>query len=211
MKLINPILLTLNNTLHIKADNLEPVEVDSSCVDGILLSIDHKIPQFSLSEGINISELSDRIEVRDTEIDVNERKELFHKMHPNKTVADFAHKKGQTTNSIQSQFHNIFDEANVPTNKLKAFLLPEKEDKCDGKCVPNECLCEWEDMTKEQVKAEALPSITEKYGKSFEKSYTIEEIEKAINGVKLVPHYDEILKIIKKQILNNLKKLTNTY
>lgn len=63
MKLINPILLTLNNTLHIKADNLEPVEVDSSCVDGILLSIDHKIPQFSLSEGINISELSDRIEL----------------------------------------------------------------------------------------------------------------------------------------------------
>ena len=207
----NLTLISINNTLHIKADNLEPVEVDSSCVDGILLSIDHKIPQFSLSEGINISELSDRIEVRDTEIDVNERKELFHKMHPNKTVADFAHKKGQTTNSIQSQFHNIFDEANVPTNKLKAFLLPEKEDKCDGKCVPNECLCEWEDMTKEQVKAEALPSITEKYGKSFEKSYTIEEIEKAINGVKLVPHYDEILKIIKKQILNNLKKLTNTY
>lgn len=41
--------------------------------------------------------------------------------------------------------------------------------------------------------------------------YPIEEIEKAINGVKLVPHYDEILKIIKKQILNNLKKLTNTY
>ena len=220
MKLINPILLTLNNTLHIKADNLEPVEVDSSCVDELEEIIIKKwssdrITSLTfdnyLKEGINISELSDRIEVRDTEIDVNERKELFHKMHPNKTVADFAHKKGQTTNSIQSQFHNIFDEANVPTNKLKAFLLPEKEDKCDGKCVPNECLCEWEDMTKEQVKAEALPSITEKYGKSFEKSYTIEEIEKAINGVKLVPHYDEILKIIKKQILNNLKKLTNTY
>lgn len=172
MKLINPILLTLNNTLHIKADNLEPVEVDSSCVDGILLSIDHKIPQFSLSEGINISELSDRIEVRKI----------------------YVHKRESLNNFV-----------------YRAFLLPEKEDKCDGKCVPNECLCEWEDMTKEQVKAEALPSITEKYGKSFEKSYTIEEIEKAINGVKLVPHYDEILKIIKKQILNNLKKLTNTY
>jgi hypothetical protein len=33
MKLQNPTLITLNNTLHIKADNLEPVEVDSSCVD----------------------------------------------------------------------------------------------------------------------------------------------------------------------------------
>ena len=167
MKYKNLTLITINNTLHIKADNLEPVEVDSSCVDGILLSIDHKIPQFSLSEGINISELSDRIQ--------------------------------------------IVRDVNCPVGSPKAFLLPEKEDKCDGKCVPNECLCEWEDMTKEQVKAEALPSITEKYGKSFEKSYTIEEIEKAINGVKLVPHYDEILKIIKKQILNNLKKLTNTY
>jgi len=176
MKLINPILLTLNNTLHIKADNLEPVEVDSSCVDELEEIIIKKwssdrITSLTfdnyLKEGINILELSDMIQ--------------------------------------------IVRDVNCPLGSPKAFLLHEKEDKCDGKCVPNECLCEWEDMTKEQVKAEALPSITEKYGKSFEKSYTIEEIEKAINGVKLVPHYDEILKIIKKQILNNLKKLTNTY
>lgn len=149
MKLINPILLTLNNTLHIKADNLEPVEVDSSCVDGILLSIDHKIPQFSLSEGINISELSDRIQ--------------------------------------------IVRDVNCPVGSPKAFLIPEKEDKETIKTFT---------ITQTELTGVLINGV---------RYYPIEEIEKAINGVKLVPHYDEILKIIKKQILNNLKKLTNTY
>ena len=149
MKLINPILLTLNNTLHIKADNLEPVEVDSSCVDGILLSIDHKIPQFSLSEGINISELSDRIQ--------------------------------------------IVRDVNCPVGSPKAFLIPEKEDKETIKTFK---------ITQTELTGVLINGV---------RYYPIEEIEKAINGVKLVPHYDEILKIIKKQILNNLKKLTNTY
>jgi hypothetical protein len=72
MKLINPILLTLNNTLHIKADNLEPVEVDSSCVDELEEIIIKKwssdrITSLTfdnyLKEGINISELSDRIQI----------------------------------------------------------------------------------------------------------------------------------------------------
>lgn len=145
----NLTLISINNTLHIKADNLEPVEVDSSCVDGILLSIDHKIPQFSLSEGINISELSDRIQ--------------------------------------------IVRYVNCPVGSPKAFLIPEKEDKETIKTFT---------ITQTELTGVLINGV---------RYYPIEEIEKAIDGVKLVPHYDEILKIIKKQILNNLKKLTNTY
>lgn len=67
----NLTLITLNNVLHIKADNLEPVEVDSSCVDEIrelvyikfYLSFNLLFNNY-LKKGINISELSDRIEVR---------------------------------------------------------------------------------------------------------------------------------------------------
>ena len=70
----NLTLITLNNTLHIKADNLEPVEVDSSCIDNLIddvwfekrkTRLINEIPNaINLMEGINISELSDRIEVR---------------------------------------------------------------------------------------------------------------------------------------------------
>lgn len=159
MKYKNLTLITINNTLHIKADNLEPVEVDSSCADelsdlvfkGTKWFIKGKTnDKYYLQKGVDISELSDRIEVRKI----------------------YVHKRESLNNFV-----------------YRAFLLPEKEDKCDGKCVPNECLCEWEDMTKEQVKAEALPSITEKYGKSFEKSYTIEEIKETLR--KYIKHVDD--------------------
>ena len=158
MKLINPILLTLNNTLHIKADNLEPVEVDSSCVDELEEIIIKKwssdrITSLTfdnyLKEGINISELSDRIQ--------------------------------------------IVRDVNCPVGSPKAFLIPEKEDKETIKTFT---------ITQTELTGVLINGV---------RYYPIEEIEKAINGVKLVPHYDEILKIIKKQILNNLKKLTNTY
>lgn len=79
MKLINPILITLNNTLHIKADNLDKeIEVDSSCVDKLIddvwlekrkTRLLNEIPNaINLMEGINISELSDRIELREERI-----------------------------------------------------------------------------------------------------------------------------------------------
>ena len=63
-----------------------------------------------------------------------------------------------------------------------AFILPEKKEvECDGKCAPNECLCEWEDMSEEQIKPEALPSLQAKYKGTLEKLYSIEQIEKATN------------------------------
>jgi len=82
MKLINPILITLHNTLHIKADNLEPVEVDSSCLDELSEIVYNKTKyqskhpsiNYYLLEGINISELSDMIEVR--KIYVHKRESL---------------------------------------------------------------------------------------------------------------------------------------
>ena len=74
MKLQNPILITLNNTLHIKADNLEPVEVDSSCVReleteaGFIFGRTETLTlrgfYDAICKGLGISELSDRIEVR---------------------------------------------------------------------------------------------------------------------------------------------------
>lgn len=73
MKYKNLTLITINNTIHIKADNLEPVEVDSSCVDYLTYLAFKDIkwyihgitnPKYYLHKGINISELSDRIEVR---------------------------------------------------------------------------------------------------------------------------------------------------
>lgn len=167
MKLINPILLTLNNTLHIKADNLEPVEVDSSCTSEIrkLSQIKYKKAfgtrigeieyYYALNDiGISIQELSDRIEVRKI----------------------YVHKRESLNNFV-----------------YRAFLLPEKEDKETIKTFT---------ITQTELTGVLINGV---------RYYPIEEIEKAINGVKLVPHYDEILKIIKKQILNNLKKLTNTY
>lgn len=71
----NLTLITLNNVLHIKADNLEPVEVDSSCKSQLLtLAFNvgkHTINTFYVlkeGQGINISELSDRIEVREIKV-----------------------------------------------------------------------------------------------------------------------------------------------
>ncbi len=88
MKLINPILITLNNTLHIKADNLDKeIEVDSSCVDKLIddvwlekrkTRLLNEIPNaINLMEGINISELSDRIEVNNTVLDIVDEKWVY--------------------------------------------------------------------------------------------------------------------------------------
>lgn len=73
--------------------------------------------------------------------------------------------------------------------------------------------CDFEDATDEQVKAEALPSLTAKYGKSFEKSYTIGEIEKEVNRVKElfrtnIDAYGKPKQIMSTldSIINNLKK-----
>ncbi len=98
MNLQNPILITLNNTLHIKADNLEPVEVDSSCTSELIGHIIKRLVETNSHEkdfyrilkeyGYNISELSDRIEVRE----------------------ETTHHKSDVVKTY------------------KAFLLPEKED-----------------------------------------------------------------------------------
>ena len=56
-----------------------------------------------------------------------------------------------------------------------------KENKCDGTCADNKCICN------------DLPE-------GFIKTYTIEEIEKAIDDLGFI--YDNV----KKAIINNLKK-----
>lgn len=81
MKLINPILITLNNVPHIKADNLEPVEIDITSYHlfmnaaTYLVNGNEKHNNLSerrdnaLIEGIPLpQELSDRIEVREERI-----------------------------------------------------------------------------------------------------------------------------------------------
>ena len=143
MKLINPILITLTNNLHIKADNLEPVEVDSSCKSQLLtLAFNvgkHTINTFYVlkeGQGINISELSDRIEVREIKV-------------------------------------NAYNKSSTAFIK-RAFLLPVKEDELSE-----------------------LLAIVDK------KSYTIEEIENAIDEMLLPMSFKERLKI---ELINNLKK-----
>ena len=147
MKYENLTLITLNNVLHIKADNLEAVEVDSSCVDELsdLVFKDTKWfikgktnDKYYLSRGVDISELSDSIEVRDFET--------------------------------------------YPITK-RAFLLPVKEiDDSLNVVLDN------------QKELELCLEIVDK------KSYTIEEIERAIDDLGFI--YDNV----KEAIINNLKK-----
>lgn len=167
MKYENLILITLNNTLHIKADNLEAVEVDSSYVDELTkfsqknyisnsLGYLHKTWHDDILIGINISELSDRIEVRN--IKINSKEPL----------------------GIGYRHFKI--------DVKRAFLLPVKENKCDGTCADNECICD--DLQ------ECLEIVDKK-------SYTIEEIERAIEE-----HFDKGIyrtEHIKQSIINNLK------
>lgn len=147
MKYENPILIIINNTLHIKADNLEPVEVDSSCVKQ-LEELVYPTAAFrgALPTGINIQELSDRIEVRT--IEVGDKVRQF---------------------TIQ-----------------RAFLLPEKED------------LSWNDMSKEEVNEEALPSLSAKY--------SIEEIETAVKE-EINKYFGITMReSVTKAIISNLKK-----
>jgi hypothetical protein len=60
-----------------------------------------------------------------------------------------------------------------------------KEDKCDGTCAPNECICD---------ELQDCLEIVDK------KTYSIEEIEKAIDDLGFI--YDNV----KEAIINNLKK-----
>lgn len=99
MKLINPTLITINNTLHIKADNLEHVEVDSGSAYKIDIIMRNKTTlsannyEYQLLKGIPLpQELSDRIEVRNC------------------------------TKYINTESYS------VPVVCKRAFLLPAKED-----------------------------------------------------------------------------------
>ena len=163
MKLINPILITLNNTLHIKADNLDKeIEVDSSCVDKLIddvwlekrkTRLLNEIPNaINLMEGINISELSDRIEVNNTVLDIVDEKWVYVK---------------------------------------RAFFLPVKEDNQIHNCP----------TCGSQVE---IKGNTTMYYQPI-KSYTIDEIEKAIrkeNDNCGQPLTDKSID----EIINNLKK-----
>lgn len=175
MKLTNPILITLNNVPHIKADNLEPVEVDSSCVDEFrnLAHVEWLNTECSLTFGeylrrnkINISELSDRIEVREERI--------------------LLAKSGGYKEGSEIKPATII-EGNPYKITYKAFLLPVKE---EGSTMVNGTPQWLTDPTK--VKA----NIT------FEKSYTIEEIEKAIEESNVIGDKQ----YLKSEIINNLKK-----
>lgn len=170
MEYENPILITLNNTLHIKADNLEPVEVDSSCADelsdlvfkGTKWFIKGKTnDKYYLQKGVDISELSDRIEVRESKVVCED---CPYKTHP---CAEGCSKV-----------------------ILTAFLLPEKEVKCDGTCADNECICD--DLQ------ECLEIVDKK-------SYSIEEIERAIDKL---PFSQVLRNTIKVDVNNNLKTKT---
>ena len=152
MKYKNLTLITLNNTLHIKADNLEAVEFDLTSASAIMVqnlgytifeSKQHKANiLLKLEKGIPLpQELSDRIEVK----------------------------------------HHWLDSCG---DKQKAFLLPEKE---EGSTMVNGVPQWLTDPTK--VKAEI----------TFVKSYSIEEIEKAIDAIGFYF-------VTKEEIINNLKK-----
>ena len=181
MKLTNPILITLNNVPHIKADNLEPVEVDSSCVKEFrryaylkyseTMEADSfaEIDETIANKGVDISELSDRIEVREERI--------------------LLAKSGGYKEGSEIKPATII-EGNPYKITYKAFLLPVKE---EGSTMVNGTPQWLTDPTK--VKA----NIT------FEKSYTIEEIEKAIrkeNDNCGQPLTDKSID----EIINNLKK-----
>ena len=173
----NLTLITLNNTLHIKADNLEAVEVDSSCADelsdlvfkGTKWFIKGKTnDKYYLQKGVDISELSDRIFINRTW----------------KPLTDFCNDCGSGTHKNQC------DNADIGCIHFtsKAFLLLEKEVKCDGTCADNECICD--DLQ------ECLEIVDKK-------SYTIEEIERAIDKL---PFSQVLRNTIKVDVNNNLKK-----
>lgn len=160
----NLTLITLNNTLHIKADNLDAVEVDSSCVDELsdLVFKDTKWfikgktnDKYYLQKGVDISELADRIEVRD----------------------------------------------NIMWENKRAFLLPSKEDEC--KCFRLGEGSPWQTYNC-KIHNENLKECLEIVDK---KSYTIEEIERAIDETmpnKYSMAWDN--ERFKKLFFNNLKK-----
>jgi len=75
------------------------------------------------------------------------------------------------------------DNGTYVGTETHAFLLPEKEDKCDGTCAPNECICD---------ELQDCLEIVDK------KTYSIEQIEKAIDK-------SGGLTVDKQEILNNLK------
>lgn len=179
MKYENLTLITLNSVLHIKADNLEAVEVDSSCIDELTkfsqknyisnsLGYLHKTWHDDILIGINISELSDRIFIS-------------RKWKP---LTDFCNDCGSGTH--KNQCDNA--DSGCIHFTSKAFLLLEKEVKCDGTCADNECICD--DLQ------ECLEIVDKK-------SYSIEEIEKAIDKL---PFSQVLRNTIKVDVKNNLKK-----
>jgi hypothetical protein len=73
-------------------------------------------------------------------------------------------------------------EGKYGDGEFEAVLSPEKEDKCDGTCAPNECICD------------ELPE-------GFIQTYSIEQIEKAF-----APINEIIGDGVMKQLFNNLTK-----
>jgi hypothetical protein len=203
MKLINPTLITLNNVPHIKADNLEPVEVDSSSINELLnytkkdrLGITGNLSSgwyIDIEKGIHISELSDRIEVREKRI-------LLAKSG--------GYKEGLMVNPA------TFIDGKPYKVTHKAFLLPAKEDKVSSKEIEMATKF-WNNVDNSYSKYKigefecrypqcaCTTKCTHYKNTNTEKSYTIEEIEKAID-MSVLENYQ--IEILKREIINNLKK-----
>lgn len=173
MKLTNPILITINNTLHIKADNLEAVEVDSSCEPELCLAVGFhafnptlkmQLLDTLIERGIPLpQEIADRIEVREI------TKWIEHETDP------------------------------YPIVFRRAFLLPVKEDNGFTCSHPN---CQCTAFCTHYKQPEIYPLTNTEVTFNTEKSYTIEEIEKAID-MSVLENYQ--IEILKREIINNLK------
>lgn len=78
--------------------------------------------------------------------------------------------------------------------EMQWHLLPEKKLERED--------YRWQDMSPEEVKAEASPSLSVKYKNSLDKLYSIEQIEKAIEDIAFKEMFVDV---IKRQVIKNLK------
>lgn len=90
------------------------------------------------------------------------------------------------------------DNGTYVGTETHAFLLPEKEDKCDGTCAPKECICE-------EVKRQELKEFGEKMFLENNRLYSIGDIEKAIEKTYITIQSPIFIERIKKAIIKNLK------
>ena len=197
MKYNNLILITLNNTLHIKADNLEPVEVDSSLWD-FLYHNPHTWNWNADLSTINVDHLLDRIEVRE--------ETTHHKSDVVKTYKAFL----LPVKEIDDSLNVVLDNQHEKEDLLPDFDSPRNwtEDYTheNGNYI-NRCSNCKEGFfgNKRRFICKECDSKAIHIQFTNKKSYTIEEIEKAIrkeNDNCGQPLTDKSID----EIINNLKK-----